>query len=298
MDEQELLRLKPELDRFLDEFAPLFGREENQAHAWFFVQGLLRGEGRRNCENIAEAMDGGPVRTVQAFIATGAWSDRSILGKMQQDVVGVLTDPDALVNVDETGFPKKGTKSVGVAWMYSGTLGRVDNCQIEVFANYTSSHRHVLLDRRMYLFNECDEDRKRREDAGMTESMIFRTKAELALEMIEQATVAGIPFQWVGGDAVYGDTLSFIQGVRMLQKWYVLDCSCDTHVWTSKPEVIPATQRPKPPKGRRPTQPLVVGEHRRVDAVIAGLPRTAWRGVVVGEGSKGPRVYEYAEIVV
>ena len=132
MDKQELLRLKPELDRFLDEFAPLFGREENQAHARVFVQGLLRGEDRRSCENIAEAMDGGPVRTVQAFIATGAWSDRAILGKMRQAVVGELTDPDAVVNVDETGFPKKGTKSVGVARMYSGTLGRVDNCQIGV----------------------------------------------------------------------------------------------------------------------------------------------------------------------
>lgn len=298
MDEQELLRLKPELDRFLEEFAPLFGREENQVHASVFVQGLLRGEGRRNAENIAEAMDAGPVRTVQAFITTGAWSDRSILAKMQQAVVGVLTYPDAVVNVDETGFPKKGTKSVGVARMYSGTLGRVDNCQIGVFANYASSHGHTFLDRRLYLPKEWAEDRKRRKEAGVPESVIFRTKPELALEMIELATVENIPFQWVGGDAVYGDNPSFLQGVRMLQKWYVLDCSCNTQVWTSKPEVIPAAQRPKPPRGRRPTEPLVVGEHRRVDAVIAGLPPTAWRRVVVGEGSKGPRVYEYAELVV
>ena len=298
MDKQELLRLKPELDRFLDEFAPLFGREENQAHARVFVQGLLRGEDRRSCENIAEAMDGGPVRTVQAFIATGAWSDRAILGKMRQAVVGELTDPDAVVNVDETGFPKKGTKSVGVARMYSGTLGRVDNCQIGVFANYASARGHTLIDRRLYLPEEWAEDKKRRKEAGVPESVIFRTKPDLGLEMIEQATQAGIPFRWVGGDCVYGGDPQFVQGVRMLEKWYVLDTKCDTQVWTSKPEVIPADQRPKPPKGRCPTKPLVVGERRRVDAVIASLPPTAWRRVLVGEGTKGPRVYEYAEVVV
>src|SRR6476619_1443666 len=123
MDEAQLLALKPELDRFLDRFAPLFGRDENQAHARRFVQGLLHGGERRNAENIAEAMSGGPVRSLQAFLTTGVWSDAEILQTIRGHVVEVLGDDDAVWNSDETGFPKKGSKSVGVQRQYSGTLG-------------------------------------------------------------------------------------------------------------------------------------------------------------------------------
>jgi SRSO17 transposase len=149
MDEQQLLALKPELDRFLDQFAPLFGREENQAHMRRFVQGLLHGGERRNAENIAEAMRGGPVRSLQAFLTTGAWSDSEILTLMRSGVREVLGDEDAVWNTDETGFPKQGSKSVGVKRQYSGTLGRTDNCQVGVFANYSSVKGHTFMDRRL-----------------------------------------------------------------------------------------------------------------------------------------------------
>ena len=149
MDESQLLALKPELDRFLDRFVPLFGRDENQAHARRFVQGLLHGGERRNTENIAQALDGGPVRSLQAFITTGAWPDGPILQEMRRCVLEVLADDDAVWNSDETGFPKKGIKSVGVKRQYSGTLGRTDNCQVAVFANYCSSKGHTFMDRRL-----------------------------------------------------------------------------------------------------------------------------------------------------
>ena len=99
-------------------------------------RGLLRGGERRNAGNIAEAIDGPPVRTLQAFLATGVWSDAAILARMRADLLAVLADDDAVLNADETGFPKKGTKSVGVKRQYSGTLGRTDNCQVGVFLNY------------------------------------------------------------------------------------------------------------------------------------------------------------------
>jgi SRSO17 transposase len=102
----------------------------------------------------------------------------------------------------------------------------------------------------------------------------------------------------VGGDSVYGDNPTFVQGVRALDKWYVLDISCDTLVWTEPPQVIAAADRPRPRRGRPPTTPLVVGERRRVDEIVAALPATAWRRLVVGEGSQGPRMYEYAEVTV
>jgi SRSO17 transposase len=296
VDEPQLLALKPELDRFLDRFAPLFGRDENQAHARRFVQGLILGGERRNAENIAQAMSGGPVRSLQAFLTTGAWHDAAVLDELRRAVREALADDDAVWNSDETGFPKKGTRSVGVKRQYSGTLGRTDNCQVAVFANYCSARGHTFMDRRLFLPEEWAGDRDRREQAGVPPAVIFRTKPQLALEMVAAAAAEGVPFRWVGGDGVYGDSPAFVQGVRLLGKWYVLDSSADARVWTVEPRVVPPEQRPRPARGRAPTQPLVVGEARRVDEVVVALPAGAWRRVTVAEGSQGPRVYEYAEV--
>lgn len=298
MDEQQLLALKPELDRFLDRFTPLFGRDENQAHARRFIQGLLRGGERRNAENIAEAMSGGPVRSLQAFLTTGVWPDGEALKMMRGGVLEVLADDDAVRNSDETGFPKKGTKSAGVKRQYSGTLGRTDNCQVAVVANYASVKGHTFMDRRLFLPEDWAGDRDRRNEAGVPPGVIFRTKPELALEMVAGAVSEGVPFRWVGGDSVYGDSPTFVQGVRQLEKWYVLDSSADAHVWTTEPRVIPPEDRPKPRRGRPCTQPLVIGEAERADEVVAALPAAAWRCLTVAEGSQGPRVYEYAEVWV
>jgi SRSO17 transposase len=195
MDEQQLLALKPELDRFLDRFAPLLGREGNQAHARRFIQGLLHGGERRNVENIAQAMTGGPVRSLQAFVTTGVWSDSEVLKLKRHGVLQALSDEDAVWNSDETGFPKKGTKSVGVKRQYSGTLGRTDNCQVAVFANYSSPKGHCFMDRRLFLPEEWARDRDRRDEAGVPPGVIFRTKPELALEMIANAVAEGVPFR-------------------------------------------------------------------------------------------------------
>jgi SRSO17 transposase len=299
MDERQLLRLKPELDRFLDGYAPLFGHDGNAAHARRFVQGLLHRGERRNAENIAEAMKGGPVRNLQAFITTGAWLDTDILGQMRHDAVEVLADDDAVVNTDETGFPKKGTKSVGVKRQYSGTLGRTDNCQVGVFINYCSSKGHTFMDRRLFLPQEWADDPKRRREAGVPEAAIFRTKPQLGLAMIANAVAEGVPFRWVGGDSVYGDSPTYVQGVRELGKWYVADTSADARVWTEEPRVIAAEARPRSRRGGRPhTQPKILDAPKRVDEVVAQLPADAFRRIVVAEGSQGPLVYEYAEVWV
>ena len=216
MDEQQLLALKPELDRFLDRFAPLFGGEGNQGACTPVCQGLLHGGERRNAENIAEAMNGGPVRSLQAFITSGVWHDRELLGELRRCALEVLGDEDAVWNSDETGFPKKGTKSVGVKRQYSGTLGRTDNCQVAVFANYSSAKGHTFMDRRLFLPEEWASDRDRRDEAGVPAGVIFRTKPQLALEMVADAVSERVPFRWVGGDSIYGNSPTFVQGVRAL----------------------------------------------------------------------------------
>lgn len=296
MDVKALRQLKPELELFLERYAPLFGREEAQDHASRFVQGLLLGGDRRSVENIAEAIDGCVVRSLQKFIAQSPWSDDEILEELQRHVTEVLGDPDASLNVDETGFPKKGTKSVGVKRQYAGCLGRTDNCQIGVCVNYRSAAGHTLIDRRLFLPQEWAADYPRRQEAGVPEAVVFRTKPELALEMVQQAVARGLPFRWVTADSVYGDSPTFVQGVRGLGKWYVADTSADARVWLTEPEVIPAGT--KGVRGRATTQPRVASKPERVDEVVARLPAKAWRRVVVAEGSQGPRVYEYASLWV
>ena len=296
MDVHALRQLKPELDQFLERYVPLFGREATQDHARRFVQGLLLGADRRSVENIAEAIDGCVVRSLQKFIAQSPWSDDQLLEQLQEHVVEDFGEPDATLNVDETGFPKKGTKSVGVKRQYAGCLGRTDNCQIGVFVNYRSTKGHTLIDRRLFVPEEWAADTRRRAEAGVPEAVVFRTKPQLALEMVQQALARNVPFSWVTGDSVYGDSPTFVQGVRGLGKWYVVDTSADARVWLTEPVVIAAGT--KGARGRATTRPRVTTKPERVDAVIARLPATAWRRVVVAEGSQGPRIFEYASLWV
>jgi SRSO17 transposase len=291
MDVQQLRQLKPELDGFLDRYLSHFLTPEAQGHANRFVQGLLLGGDRRSVENIAEAIDGGVVRSMQKFITTGPWADADLLAELRHHVVQELGDPEALLNVDETGFPKKGTKSVGVKRQYAGCLGRTDNCQVGVFVNYRSAAGHTLIDGRLFLPEEWAADYPRRQEAGVPDAVVFRTKPELGVEMVQQAVERGVPFRWVTADSVYGDSPTFVQGVRALGKWYVVDSSADARVWLTEPEVIPAGTKSR---GRPTTKPKAATKPERVDEVVARLPATAWRRLVVAEGSQGPRLFEYA----
>jgi SRSO17 transposase len=296
MDAEELRRLKPELESFLDRYAPLFGRSEAQGHARRFVHGLLLGGDRRSVENIAEAIAGCVVRSLQTFITSAPWDADAVLAEVRRQVADEWADPDAVLTVDETGFPKKGRLSVGVKRQYSGTLGRTENCQVGVFLGYHAAKGHTLIDRRVFLPQEWAADRPRRAEAGVPAGVIFRTKPALALGMVADAVAAGVPFRWAAGDSVYGDSPTFCQGVRELGRWYVLDSSADARVWVTEPVVIPPGR--KPARGRPTTRPRVATKPARVDAVVAALPPTAWRRVTVARGSQGPLIYEYAAIPV
>jgi SRSO17 transposase len=297
MDGKQLRRLKPELDLFLDRYKPLFGRVENHGHAAEFMQGLLGAGERRNIENIAEAVAGGVVRTMQKFVSQGCWDDDDVLAEIRSHTTEVLGEPDGTMNVDETGFPKKGKKSVGVKRQYSGTMGRVDNCQVGVMANYCSTKGHTLIDRRLFLPQEWADDAARRTEAGVPEGVVFRTKPELALEMVQSAARGGVPFQWVGGDSVYGDSPTFVQGVRSLEKWYVVDTSSDARVWLKKPKMRSVGRVGK--RGGRPTtKPKPLTKPLTVVDAIATLPESTFQRITIAEGSQGPIVYEYAELQV
>jgi SRSO17 transposase len=284
MDVKQLRRLKPELETFLDRYAGHFGRADTHLQARRLVCGLLDGSDRRNVENIAEAVNGGVVRTMQKFITQGSWRDDDVLSELRTHVVEVFGDDNAVLCVDETGFPKKGTKSVGVKRQYSGILGRVDNCQIGVFINYVSQGEHMLIDRRLYLPEEWANDGDRRAAAYVPEEVVFRTKPELALEMVADAVAHDMPFRFVTGDSVYGDSPTFVQGIRALRKLYVLDVSSEMHVWLQSPKRLRS--------GKPETRPISVAD------ALGQVPEKAWKKMTVAEGSQGPRVYEYAELLV
>lgn len=297
MDVDTLESLMPDLEDFVSRYQPLFGREQNHAHAMTIVQGLLAGGDRRNVENMAEAIEGGVVRTLQKFIAQAVWSDQEVLAELRAQVRECLGDDDGLLIVDETGFPKKGQKSVGVARQYSGTLGRVDNCQVGVFVSYSGSQGETLIDRRLFLPQEWTADPERCQLAGVPQNVIFRSKPELASEMIQQALIEGVPFQWVCGDSVYGSSPVFLQTVRELEKWYVVETTCDARVWIEQPKMRPVGRTTC--KGGRPTKNVKPQtKPQRVDELVATLPETSWKRTTVAEGSQGPRIYEYAELTV
>lgn len=284
MDVNQLRRLKPELETFLDRYAGYFGRADTHFQARRMVYGLLDGSDRRNVENIAEVVKGGVVRTLQKFITQGSWRDDDVLTELRTHVVEVFGDENAVMCVDETGFPKKGTKSVGVKRQYSGILGRVDNCQIGVFLNYVSQGDHMLFDRRLYLPEEWANDWDRRAAAYVPEEVVFRTKPELALEMVADAVARNIPFRFVAGDSVYGDSPTFLQGLRALRKLYVVDVSSEIHVWLQRPKCLRS--------GKPEKRAISVAE------ALTHVPPKAWKSMTVAEGSQGPRVYEYAELPV
>jgi SRSO17 transposase len=171
--------------------------------------------------------------------------------------------------VDETGFLKKGTKSCGVARQYSGTAGRIENCQVGVFLGYATRHGRALLDRALYVPKEWANDAGRRAEAGVPEAVEFATKPLLARRMIDRAVAAGVPARWVTADAVYGSDYHFRAAAEKHGLGYVVGVRSDFAVWAGFRQV-------------------------RAKALLAEVPAGAWHRLSCGDGSKGPRVYDWA----
>jgi SRSO17 transposase len=182
---------------------PLF-RRELAASAEGFLDGLLGEERRKTGWMRAEAAgDPGPWRQ-QAILGRGRWDADALRDIVRDYALETLADPDAVLVIDETGFLKQGKASCGVARQYTGSAGKITNCQIGVFATYVSRHGHAFIDRALYLPKAWTEDRARLTKAHVPESVSFATKPAMALSMIERAMGADVPFSWVAADSVYG----------------------------------------------------------------------------------------------
>jgi SRSO17 transposase len=246
-----------------------FARSEPRRRAVGYVRGLLSATERKNGWQLAEHLGDPTPDGVQHLLARAAWDADAV----RDDLIGYVSEhlggPDGVLVVDETGFLKKGAKSCGVARQYSGTAGRIENCQVGVFLGYATKRGRALLGRALYLPKEWAEDAGRRRAAGVPADVRFATKPALARQMAGRALDAGVPAKWVTADAVYGSDYAFRKAVEDRGLGYVV--------------------------GVRTDHAVHVGfRQARVRALLAEVPADAWHRLSCGAGAKGPRVYDWA----
>jgi SRSO17 transposase len=288
-------RLVDTFATFHQRFAPLFGRIEAQRRSEQYLRGLLVQQAdRRNAENLAEAIPEATPRALQRFLSEAPWATTPLIDALQTYLAEFLADPDGVFVLDETGFPKQGRHSVGVTRQYSGTLGKIGNCQVGVFLAYVAPRGHALVDHRLYLPRAWTDDAARCRAAGVPPEVAFQTKAELGLVMLRQARERRqLPGRWLTADEHYGQVPSFRDALDAEGWWYVLEVP--TAVWVFAEQVasaVPATGRGRPARHRR--RVAGAADPRRITEVVADLPTAAWHTLTVADGAQGPRTYQFA----
>lgn len=248
--------------------APLFARSETRAHALTYLAGLLSPAERKNSWQLAEICGQPNPYGFQHLLGRADWKPDALRDRLRTYVTDYLTTPGAVGVIDETGFLKKGIQSAGVARQYSGTAGRVENCQIGVFLAYASDVGQTLLDRELYLPKAWTDDRERCRRAGIPDERAFATKPALAHQMLERTFAAGIVVAWVTGDSVYGDDRTLRSYLEGRKQAHVLAVSLNQRVWLKE-------------------------HQRQIKTILAEVPRDDWQRLRAGLGSKGPRTYDW-----
>jgi SRSO17 transposase len=266
-----------ELDALNERIAQRFSRTEVRRRARTYLRGLLGSAERKNSWQLAEAAGESTPYGVQHLLGRANWDADLVRDDLREYVVEHLGGEGAILVVDETGFLKKGTESVGVKRQYTGTAGKTENCQVGVFLAYATDKGAAFIDRELYLPEEWAEDEERRRRAGVPEEVGFATKPRLARKMLQRALEAEVRAGWVVADSVYGDTRRLGVWLEEHEQAYVMAVSGKAHVWRG-------FYQPK------------VGEI--LDALREGiLPSEeddeGWKRLSAGEGSKGERLYDW-----
>src|SRR5215211_7935862 len=266
-----------ELAALCERIAPRFGRVEVRRRAGAFLGGLLAGVERKNGWQLAEHAGEHTPDGMQRLLNHARWDPDQVRADLRGYVVEHLGDPGGVLVVDETGFLKKGTKSAGVQRQYSGTAGRIENCQIGVFLTYASPRGRALVDRELYLPKEWAADAARRAESHVPEQVGFQTKPQLAQLMLARAVDAGVPAGWVTADEVYGGDARLRAFLEERDLAYVLAVKATQPLWAHGehgPAEVPARE------------------------LVAALPARAWQQLSAGDGAKGPRVYDWARVAL
>jgi SRSO17 transposase len=266
-----------ELEALHARIVPRFERAEPRRRALAYLKGLLSATERKNGWQLAEEAGERTPDGMQRLLNASRWDADGVRDDLVAYVREHLADPAAILVVDETGFPKKGTKSAGGKRQYTGTAGKRENCQIGVFVAYSSwvpAPTQVLVDRELYLPKEWANDHARRAEAGVPEEVAFATKPELARHMLERVRAAGLPAAWVTGDTVYGGSPAFCAWLEEQHQPYVLAIAANDGVdlpyGATTMHVLPA------------------------EIAQYALDPPDWRRLSAGDGAKGPRLYDWA----
>ncbi len=213
---------------FLQRYLPRFYRVEQRTNATLVIRGLVRGLERKTCEPIAVEADV-PRKPIQFFVGAGKWDDEAVMAELRRPVRQQLAQPNGVVIIDPSGFPKKGTESCGVDRPWCGRLGKVDNCQVGVFLAYACAAGYAPLDRRLYLPASWAADPARRQKCHVPPEVKFQEKWRIALDLLDRS-LPGLPHGWVTGDDEFGRAGDYRAALRRRRERYVLDVPCDTTV--------------------------------------------------------------------
>jgi SRSO17 transposase len=305
MTEDEVRAAAERLVRFHERFAPLFGKEQAQDHAYTYVKGLMVCPERKSVEPIALNVGDGQVSALQKFLNIAPWDH----GDVQAEVHSVFADelvpaaaksPIGTVGVvDESGFTKKGEHSAGVARQHNGRLGKEDNCQVGVFLVGVTPDGATLLDHALYLPETWCEDtpacRDRRDKVHIPEAVAFETKPQIAARLVRQTAALGVvALDWITADEEYGRNGGFLDELETLEHRYVVEVPLNTTVWTEDPA---ACVPPSGGRGRMPTRPSRASV-QSVAEVVSALPPESWRALQIRQGARGPLAFEFAAVRV
>ncbi|WP_263841490.1 IS701 family transposase [Salinibacter sp.] len=263
-----------ELTQLHGRIARRFARSEPRERSLGYLRGLLSEVKRKNGWQMAEALGEATPYGTQRLLNGSQWSANAVREDLREYAVEHLGSDDGVLVIDETGFIKKGTESVGVKRQYTGTTGKIDNCQIGVFLCQATEAGTAFLDRKLYLPKEWAADTERRRKAGVPDEVEFSTKPELARQMLERAFAEGIPRHWVTGDSVYGASRTLRRWLEEQKQPFVLAVPSNESVWTG-----PIWEE---------------GQVQTVAEIADRLPQEAFQRLSAGNGSKGERLYDWA----
>jgi SRSO17 transposase len=276
------------LTDFLQRYLPKFYRTEQRENATLVIRGLLSGLERKTCEPIAiEA--GLPRKPIQFFVGAGQWDDEAVMAELRLHVREELAEPEGVVVIDPSAFPKKGTESCGVARQWCGRLGKVDNCQVGVFLAYAAKAGYSPLDRQLYLPEDWANDEARRAKCHVPPEVNFQEKWRIALDLLDRS-LPGLPHGWIVGDDELGRAAEFRAALRRRPERYVLDVPCNT--------TVRDLERRRPPRkkagvGRKREVPF-----QRADVWAARQPESRWERITVRGGEKGPLLVDAMSVRV
>jgi SRSO17 transposase len=291
---ESVLDWRDELTVLTDRLGALFVRPEPRRQTGLYLEGLLGGVERKNGWQLAEQIgDARPWRT-QRVLSHVQWDQDAARDICRDYVIEHIGHPDGVLVVDETGFLKKGTHSAGVAPQYSGTAGRVENCQIGVFLAYASRKGHALIDRALYLPEAWCTDATRRAETAIPEEVVFATKPALASQMIARALDAGVACAWVLGDEVYGSDPKLRTLLEHREQPFVLTVRSNERLWARLAKV-PASRLRLVGRPGEGVWAKKTGWYTAAELTEA-CPASAWQRLSAGAGSKGERFYDWTRI--